>query len=193
MSQPTPTRPGDDRARTHIKALATEAKVLTEGTAGATAMAFGSGMLTGLAASVQVLDGDSAEAAMETIVRRLEASIGKAYLDGSLPPTPPPARDQIATAIRGFPFGDYGMDDVSWALEVTPERQEWVPALADAVLGSIPQTTQPDRLVELLRRTEAHLSALHGSVAWHDNLAANLACSGCELRDAIRTALKDQT
>ncbi|MFL1904801.1 hypothetical protein ACJWDR_37710 [Streptomyces tauricus] len=44
----------------------------------------------------------------------------------------------------------------------------------------------------LLRDTEAHLSALHGSVARHDNLAANLACSGCELRDRIRTALADE-
>lgn len=145
MSQPTPARPGDDRARTHIKALATEAKTLTEGTAGTPAMAFGSGMLTGLAASVQILDGDSAESAMETIVQRLEASIGKAYLDGQLPAQPP------------------------------------APATAAPSVG----------LVELLERTEAHLSALHGSVAWHDNLAADLACSGCELRDAIRTALKD--
>ncbi|MCL6734405.1 hypothetical protein [Streptomyces neyagawaensis] len=104
-------------------------------------------------------------------------------------PTPSPARDQVAAVILGFPFDDYGMDDVSYALEETPETQEWVPALADAVLASV----RPAGLVELLKQTEAHLSALHGSVAWHDNLAANLACSGCQLRDAIRTALKDQT
>jgi hypothetical protein len=47
-------------------------------------------------------------------------------------------------------------------------------------------TTEP---TALLRRTEAYLSALHGSVARHDNLAANLACAGCELRDEIRAAL----
>ncbi|MDX3831364.1 hypothetical protein [Streptomyces europaeiscabiei] len=146
MSQPTPTPARYDRARTHIKALATEAKTLTEGTTGTTAMPFGSGMLTGLAAAVQILDGGTAEAAMETIVQRLEASIGKAYLDGQLPAQP-----------------------------------------------SAPAPAPPVGLVELLKRTEAHLSALHGSVAWHDNLGANLACSGCELRDAIRTALKDQT
>jgi len=38
----------------------------------------------------------------------------------------------------------------------------------------------------LLRDTERYLSALHGSVARHDNLAANLGCAGCELRDKIR-------
>ncbi|MEW2402196.1 hypothetical protein [Streptomyces sp. NPDC046862] len=43
--------------------------------------------------------------------------------------------------------------------------------------------------VDLLRHAESYLSALHGSVARHDNLAANLACAGCELRDQIRAAL----
>lgn len=42
----------------------------------------------------------------------------------------------------------------------------------------------------LLADVEAHLSALHGSVGRHDNLAANLACSGCQLRDQIRSALQ---
>lgn len=51
-------------------------------------------------------------------------------------------------------------------------------------------TTDPTA-VDLLKRTEALLSALHGSVARHDNLAANLACAGCELRDQIRGALAD--
>jgi ribosomal protein L37AE/L43A len=50
---------------------------------------------------------------------------------------------------------------------------------------------QPDPRDALLRDVEAHLSALHGSVARHDNLAANLGCSGCELRDRIRAALKE--
>ncbi|MFG2780790.1 hypothetical protein ACGFY7_23420 [Streptomyces prunicolor] len=44
--------------------------------------------------------------------------------------------------------------------------------------------------VDLLRRTEAYLSALHGSVARHDNLAANLGCAGCELRDQVSTELR---
>ena len=53
---------------------------------------------------------------------------------------------------------------------------------------AVPDTTNP-QTDELLRRTESYLSALHGSVARHDNLAANLACAGCELRDQIRAAL----
>ncbi|MEV8033940.1 hypothetical protein [Streptomyces sp. NPDC086182] len=51
-------------------------------------------------------------------------------------------------------------------------------------------TTNP-QADELLRRAEAYLSALHGSVARHDNLAANLACAGCELRDQIRAAASE--
>jgi hypothetical protein len=42
----------------------------------------------------------------------------------------------------------------------------------------------------LLRDTENYLSALHGSVARHDNLAANLGCAGCELRERIATELR---
>jgi len=42
---------------------------------------------------------------------------------------------------------------------------------------------------QLLRRAESYLSALHGSVARHDNLAANFGCAGCELRDQIQAAL----
>lgn len=49
-------------------------------------------------------------------------------------------------------------------------------------------TTTPEP-TDLLKRAESYLSALHGSVARHDNLAANLACAGCELRDQIRVAL----
>ncbi|MFJ2110570.1 hypothetical protein ACIOEX_01355 [Streptomyces sp. NPDC087850] len=43
--------------------------------------------------------------------------------------------------------------------------------------------------VDLLRRAESYLSALHGSVARHDNLGANLACAGCALRGQIHDAL----
>ncbi len=49
-------------------------------------------------------------------------------------------------------------------------------------------TTNPTAL-DLLKRAEGLLSALHGSVARHDNLAANYACAGCELRDQISAAL----
>ncbi|MGW1267565.1 hypothetical protein, partial [Streptomyces sp. NPDC002491] len=43
--------------------------------------------------------------------------------------------------------------------------------------------------LNLLQRTESYLSAMHGSVGRHDNLAANLGCAGCELRDKLRDEL----
>lgn len=46
-----------------------------------------------------------------------------------------------------------------------------------------------DPTARLLRDAENYLSALHGSVARHDNLAANFGCAGCELRDQIAAAL----
>jgi hypothetical protein len=48
-------------------------------------------------------------------------------------------------------------------------------------------TDQPTRL---LRDAENYLNALHGSVARHDNLAANFGCAGCELRDRIGVELR---
>lgn len=58
--------------------------------------------------------------------------------DGSCSaPTPSPAREQIAAVIREFPFDDYGLDNISYALADNPDTQEWVPALADAVLAAI--------------------------------------------------------
>jgi predicted NACHT family NTPase len=43
-------------------------------------------------------------------------------------------RDRLADVIREFPFDNYGLDDVSYLLEDTPDTQEWVPALASAIL-----------------------------------------------------------
>lgn len=43
-------------------------------------------------------------------------------------------RTKLADAIRQFPFDNYGLDDISYLLEEDPETQEWVPALADAIL-----------------------------------------------------------
>ena len=65
---------------------------------------------------------------------------------------------------------------------VRPAGTPTVPILG-AVLNSTPEPR------DLLKRAEAYLSALHGSVARHDNLAANLACAGCELRDQIAAVL----
>jgi hypothetical protein len=47
-----------------------------------------------------------------------------------------------------------------------------------------------DQTARLLRDAANYLSALHGSVARHDNLAANFGCAGCELRDRIATELR---
>ena len=49
-------------------------------------------------------------------------------------------------------------------------------------------TTNPLAL-DLLKLAEHYLSALHGSVARHDNLGLNLSCGGCALRDEIRGVL----
>jgi len=58
-----------------------------------------------------------------------------------LVPAPADRAAGVADAIRTFPFDNFGMDDVSFALEDDPEAQEWVPALADAVLATLPATT----------------------------------------------------
>jgi hypothetical protein len=47
-----------------------------------------------------------------------------------------------------------------------------------------------DTATELLRSAESYLSALHGSVARHDNLGADFTCAGCELRDQIGAQLR---
>ena len=77
----------DNRALTHIKAVMEALKDSTDGQASAApAGLFISGMLTGLAAAVQIYDGGTAEQAMEQVNTRLAAAIGEAYLAGHLPP-----------------------------------------------------------------------------------------------------------
>lgn len=48
-------------------------------------------------------------------------------------------RDRIADVIRKFPFDDFGLNDVAYFLDSTPDTQEWVPKLADAVLAVLPE------------------------------------------------------
>lgn len=43
-------------------------------------------------------------------------------------------QQRVEATIRDFPFDDYGLDGVSYLLEDQPDTQEWVPALARAVL-----------------------------------------------------------
>lgn len=82
----SPTR--DGRTRTHIKTLMQELKAHQPDKLAQPAGLFMSGMLTGLAAAVQILDGGTAEAAMEATAHRLEAAVGRAYLNGTLPEQP---------------------------------------------------------------------------------------------------------
>ncbi len=49
----------------------------------------------------------------------------------------PPLQQRIEAIIKNFPFGNFGMDDVSLALEDDPEAQEWVPVLAKRVLAAL--------------------------------------------------------
>jgi hypothetical protein len=49
----------------------------------------------------------------------------------------PPLQQRIEAAIKDFPFDNFGMDDVSFALEDDPEAQEWVPALARKILTTL--------------------------------------------------------
>ncbi|MFJ1657202.1 hypothetical protein [Streptomyces anthocyanicus] len=79
----------DDRARTHIKALLEILKEQAPEQLAQPAGLFISGMLTGLAASLEVLDGSTAEQTMENVPTKLEAAIGRAFLNGTLPTTPP--------------------------------------------------------------------------------------------------------
>lgn len=46
-------------------------------------------------------------------------------------------RDAVVKAIKSFDFDDYGMDDVSFALEDDPDAQEWVGDLANAVIRAL--------------------------------------------------------
>ncbi|MBZ6258830.1 hypothetical protein KVH22_25275 [Streptomyces olivaceus] len=100
-AQPTPRL--DARARTHIKALATElhtqVKELPQEQQAQPAGQFLSGILTGLAAAVQILDGAAAHQALETVAGRLEQAIGRAYLNGTLPSRSADAQDQAAPAV----------------------------------------------------------------------------------------------
>lgn len=97
MSKPA-SPPPNDRVRTHIKALLEETKHQAEG-APLPVQSFLSGMLSGLAASVEILDGGTAEGSLEKMAQRLAAAIGQAYLDGKLPPQPPVGWVDASTAV----------------------------------------------------------------------------------------------
>lgn len=76
----------------------------------------------------------------------------------------------------------------AWEPTAASRNGEFIETARDAVPALVAEARAHRRL---LADVEAHLSALHGSVARHDNLGANLTCSGCQLRDQIRDALRD--
>lgn len=78
------------------------------------------------------------------------------------------------------------------ACKVPFELGERLAPAVDWLIGRVAEleTAPADQTAEVLRRTDAYLSALHGSVARHDNLAANYGCAGCELRDQVRAELR---
>lgn len=95
MSNPTSDRAWDARARAHIKALIDETKRQAS-SAPPEIQPFLGGTLSGLAASVEILNGGTAEASQERMAQRLAAVIGEAYLAGNLPPRPPAEEHLLA-------------------------------------------------------------------------------------------------
>lgn len=80
-------------------------------------------------------------------------------------------RTKLADVIREFPFDNYGLDDVSYLLEDDPEAQDWVPALADAIL---PVVQRPEAEVSAARKFTEEMRGFcspHGvSVHYADQL-----------------------
>lgn len=74
-----------------------------------------------------------------------------------------PLRGQIADVIREFPFANFGLDGVSYLLESTPDTQEWVPKLADAVLAVLDPHGDTGTSIERGHRCflENHVARLH--------------------------------
>lgn len=113
----------------------------------------------------------------------------------SVPPPAPRAddqaalRDRIAAAIRAFDFSDYGMDDVSYALEADPDAQEWVPSLADAVLAVLPPTADRAAVIAATARACAeHLRDTYSDM-WTADAARSLELHAARIERGEPTAL----
>ncbi|WP_318202933.1 hypothetical protein [Streptomyces sp. SCL15-4] len=98
----------DQHTRTHIKALADEMKRHLAAPAAAPAQVFLSGMLTGLASAIEILDGRTAEQAAETVEQRLAAAVGRAYIDGKLGEQPAPVDWEAIAQQRERELRDVG-------------------------------------------------------------------------------------
>src|SRR5690606_22855528 len=107
-------------------------------------------------------------------------------------------RDRIAAAIREFPFDDFGLDDLSYLLDSTPDTQEWVPKLAAAVLAVLPAPadhTTPPAWVDGHPQLEAIAAAVWEQCGRSDNGACvdddprNIAVAALS---AVRNTADDQ-
>lgn len=90
--------PINPATREALKALLGEGKQLLEDDKLPEQIAlFVSGFLSGLAVCVRVLDGDTAEQALDFFENQLNAMVGKAFLEGKL------TTADIATTVAGRP------------------------------------------------------------------------------------------
>jgi len=111
-----------------------------------------------------------------------------------------PAVADLAELTKQIDLRDYwhaeAMSATTRIIELEGQLEKLRPRLADgppaasSVVSPVGQAAHTTRSADLLRRAESYLSALHGSVARHDNLAANLGCAGCELRDQVGAELR---
>ncbi|MDX2702183.1 hypothetical protein PV350_04890 [Streptomyces sp. PA03-6a] len=105
-------------------------------------------------------------------------------------PNPAPNETRIARHLAAEDWLEDPGDDDWWNSRPEKFRADYIESAREVIAMVLPNGTAPaSAAIDLLTRTEHYLSALHGSVARHDQLAANLACAGCELRDQIRQAL----
>ena len=52
-----------------------------------------------------------------------------------------PLQRRIEAVIRGFPFDNYGLNDVDIALHDHPDDQDWVADLAGKVVATVDEVT----------------------------------------------------
>lgn len=159
MSRIPPARTPNDRVRTHIKALIEETKHQAED-APLPVKSFLSGMLSGLAASVEILDGGTAEKSLELMAQRLTAAIGQAYLDGKLPPQPPARATAVMTDV-GSPVTTRMTSGITAALarSADPDLNRVI-----ALHGRWTQAGAPPLGTSMARWWDRRLAELHAAI-----------------------------
>lgn len=113
------------RPRKHIKAVTeeiTEAAKQAAETEETDSALFLSGMATGLAVSLRIIDGATAEQGLELVTTALEAAVGRAHLDGTLP-TPAPT-DVEPTDLVGAVITTEAPAETDWESLVRQRERE---------------------------------------------------------------------